>query len=147
MGKIDQGVFVLWVARHIFGGKLSYIGYGGKGKQVRDFIHIDDLFDILDIQLNNFNKYSGNIYNIGGGKENSVSLQELTKICEKVTGNKIRVASVKKNRPTDLISFITDCRKLKKISGWKPKKKAEETISDIAKWINENKEQLKNLLS
>ena len=41
MGKVDQGVFVLWVARHIFGGKLSYIGYEGKGKQVRDFIHID----------------------------------------------------------------------------------------------------------
>ena len=109
MGKIDQGVFVLWVARHIFDGKLSYIGYGGEGKQVRDFIHIDDLFDILDIQINDFNTYNGEIYNIGGGKENSVSLQELTKICEKVTGNTIEMTSVKENRPADLISFITDC--------------------------------------
>lgn len=147
MGKIDQGVFVLWVARHIFGGKLSYIGYGGEGKQVRDFIHIDDLFDILNIQLNNPDEYNGNIYNIGGGKENSVSLKELTQICEKVTGNKIEIASIKENRPADLISFITDCNKIKQISGWKPKKGAEETVTDIAKWINENKEQLKNILS
>lgn len=147
MGKIDQGVFVLWVARHIFGGKLSYIGYGGKGKQVRDFIHIDDLFDILDIQINDLKTYSGNIFNIGGGKENSVSLQELTEICEKTTGNKIKINSVKENRPADLISFITDCDKIKKISGWKPKKNAEKTVSDIANWINKNKEQLKDILS
>lgn len=147
MGKIDQGVFVLWVARHIFGGKLSYIGYGGKGKQVRDFIHIDDLFDILDIQINDPDKYNNSILNIGGGKENSVSLQELTKICEEVTGNKITISSVEENRPADLISFITDSNKIKSISGWKPKKGAKETVSDISKWINKNKEQLKNILS
>ncbi len=41
MGKVDQGVFALWVARHYFGGELSYIGYGGTGKQVRDLLHVD----------------------------------------------------------------------------------------------------------
>ena len=135
MGKVDQGVFVLWVARHIFGGKLSYISYGGEGKQVRDFIHIDDIFDIIDLQLNDFEKFNGNIYNIGGGLENSVSLRELTDICEKVTGNKIEISSIKENRPADLKLFITDCEKIKKMTGWKPKKNAEETISDIAQWI------------
>ncbi|MBU1167760.1 NAD-dependent epimerase/dehydratase family protein, partial [Patescibacteria group bacterium] len=64
MGKVDQGVFVLWVARHIYGGQLSYIGYGGEGKQVRDFIHIDDLFDILDIQLQDIDQFSTGVYNI-----------------------------------------------------------------------------------
>jgi len=132
MGKVDQGVFVLWVARHIFSGKLSYIGYGGEGKQVRDFIHIDDLFDILDIQLNDIEKFNGNIWNIGGGLESSVSLKELTEICEKVTGNKIEIDSVKDNRPADLKMFITDSTKIKKLTGWKPKKNAEETIKDIA---------------
>jgi CDP-paratose 2-epimerase len=147
MGKVDQGVFVLWVARHIFDRKLSYIGYGGTGKQVRDFIHIDDLFDILDIQLNDIGKFSGNIYNIGGGLENSVSLEELTAICERVTGKKIEIDSVKENRPADLKLFITDCEKIKKLTGWKPKKNAEETVKDIAEWINENKESLKPILS
>lgn len=147
MGKTDQGVFVLWVARHIFGGKLSYIGYGGEGKQVRDFIHIDDLFDILDIQINNIDKFNGQIYNIGGGKENSVSLQELTEICKEITGNSIEISSTKENRPADLISFITDCSKIKNLTGWKPKKDIRQTVSDITNWINENKDQLKDILT
>jgi CDP-paratose 2-epimerase len=146
MGKVDQGVFVLWVARHIFGGKLSYIGYGGRGKQVRDFIHIEDLFEILDIQLNDPDKFNGQIFNVGGGKENSVSLMELTEICQRVTGNKIGIGSVTENRPADLISFITDCSKIRNLTGWKPKINAEQTVKDIADWINNNKEQLKNIL-
>ena len=147
MGKVDQGVFVLWVARHLFGGKLSYIGYGGTGKQVRDFVHVDDLFDILNIQINAMEKFNGGTYNIGGGLENSLSLQELTALCQKVTGNKIELDSIKENRPADLKLFITDCRKMKNLTGWKPKKNAEQTVSDIAAWINKYRQQLKAILS
>jgi len=147
MGKVDQGVFVLWVARHIFGGKLSYIGYGGKGKQVRDFIHIDDLFDIVDLQLGDFSKYNGQIFNVGGGLTNSVSLGELTEICEKITGNKIEISESLEERPADLKLFITDCDRIKELANWAPKKNIESTISDITKWILSNKEQLKNILS
>src|SRR5579863_778718 len=38
MGKADQGVLALWVAAHYFGKSLTYIGFGGAGKQVRDFL-------------------------------------------------------------------------------------------------------------
>jgi len=147
MGKVDQGVFVLWVARHIFGGKLSYIGYGGKGKQVRDFIHIDDLFDIVDVQLNDFPKFSGRTFNVGGGIENSASLCELTKVCQEITGNIIEIGETPENRPADLKLFITDCAKIKKITGWQPKKDIRATISDIAKWILNNRKELKPILS
>jgi CDP-paratose 2-epimerase len=147
MGKVDQGVFVLWVARHVFGGKLSYIGYGGQGKQVRDFIHIDDIFDVLDIQLNNFEKFNGGIFNIGGGLENSVSLKELTVLCEKVTGKKIEIDSVAEDRPADMKLYVTDYSKIQKISGWKPKASIEKIAEDVAKWIEDNKEQLRPILS
>ena len=147
MGKVDQGVFVLWVARHIFGGKLSYIGYGGQGKQVRDFIHIDDLFDLLNIQINNINQFTGNTYNVGGGIKNSVSLKELTAMCEKVTGKRIHINSVSKARQADLKLFVTNSEKIKTLAKWKPKKDLEKTIIDIAKWINENKELLRPILS
>ena len=147
MGKVDQGVFVLWVAKHIFGGKLAYIGYGGKGKQVRDFIHIDDLFDLLDIQINDIVRYSGNTYNVGGGIENSTSLLELTAVCEKVTGNTIIIDSISETRQADLKSFITNSEKIKKIANWSPKRNLEQTVSDIAQWINENKELLRPILS
>lgn len=147
MGKVDQGVFVLWVARHIFGGELAYIGYGGEGKQVRDFIHIDDLFDILDIQLNDLDHFSGGIFNIGGGVDNSLSLMELTQLCEQVTGNSIKIISEKKTRPADLKSFIMDCSKITQLTGWKPRRNAQKTISDIAQWIQLNKSSLKPILS
>ena len=51
MGKVDQGVFTHWVLSHYFGRELSYIGYGGRGKQVRDLLHVDDLVDLVEDQL------------------------------------------------------------------------------------------------
>ena len=78
---------------------------------------------------------------------NSVSLRELTKICEKITGNKIEIGEISEERSADLKLFITDCDKIKKLTGWKPKKDIENTISDITKWIQDNKEILKPILS
>lgn len=146
MGKVDQGFIVLWLAKHIFGGELKYIGYNGSGKQVRDFIHIDDLFNIIDIQVNNFAKFNGQTFNVGGGINNSVSLIELTKICEKVTGKKIKITKEKKTRAGDLKIYITDSSKIQKLANWYPRKNIEQTVQDIYKWINENKESLKNIL-
>jgi len=145
-GKVDQGVFTLWMAAHYFKKELSYIGFGGKGKQVRDFIHINDLFDILDIELLNIDRYSGNIYNIGGGPKNSVSLSELTKICQKITGNKIKINSIKENRPNDILAYISDISKIKKQSHWQPSRNIETTMTDIYNWIKNNKDILKNIL-
>jgi len=50
-GQVDQGVVTLWVARHFFNRELGYYGYGGQGKQVRDMLHVADLFDLLCRQL------------------------------------------------------------------------------------------------
>jgi len=147
MGKIDQGVFVLWVAKHYFNQSLSYIGYGGEGKQVRDFIHIDDLYQSIKLQLENFDEYHGDTYNIGGGLENSVSLQELTALCEKVTGNKIEISSVKEDRPADLRFFITDSTKFLEKSGLTWDKNAEQTVKDIYEWIKDNEADLRSILA
>lgn len=147
MGKIDQGVFVLWVAKHYFKQSLSYIGYGGEGKQVRDFIHIDDLYRAIKLQLENFDDYDGQTYNIGGGLENSVSLRELTALCEQATGNKIDIASVKEDRPADLRFFITDSTKFMEQSGLSWQKNAEQTVRDIYEWIRDNEADLKPILA
>lgn len=147
MGKVDQGVFVLWVAKHYFKKSLSYIGYGGEGKQVRDFIHIDDLYSAIKIQLNNFNDYTDEVYNIGGGLENSVSLQELTKLCEKITGNKISIESIKEDRAADLRFFITDSSKFLEKSGLTWQKDSYTTVQEIYDWIKANEAQLEPILS
>ncbi len=51
MGKVDQGVFTHWMLAHHFRQPLSYIGFGGGGKQVRDLLHVEDLVDLVERQL------------------------------------------------------------------------------------------------
>ena len=75
MGKVDQGVFSLWMARHLKGGTLTYNGWNGLGKQVRDLLHIDDLADLVVTQVDAFETLDGQMFNAGGGRACSLSLQ------------------------------------------------------------------------
>jgi CDP-paratose 2-epimerase len=147
MGKIDQGVMVLWVARHFWKKPLSYIGYGGLGKQVRDMLHVDDLFRLIDIQASDLPKFSGRTLNVGGGSEISLSLKELTELCEKVTGNKIAIESVKEMRQADIRIYVTDNSAVTELSGWTPKIIPLQIVTEIAQWIKENENDLKPILS
>jgi len=145
-GKVDQGVVVFWVARHFWKQKLSYIGYGGKGKQVRDVLHVDDLYDLLLLQLNDMNTHSGQIYNVGGGRENSISLLELTALCEKYTGNRIGIQQISEDRPSDIRVYLTDYDKITQVTGWYPKRKVDQIIQDICQWIQKNENLLEGIL-
>ena len=69
MGKTDQGVFTHWMLAHHFGRELSYIGFGGSGKQVRDLLHVEDLLDLLERQLDAPERWDGVTVNVGGGRE------------------------------------------------------------------------------
>ena len=146
MGKTDQGVVTLWMAKHYWKQSLKYIGYGGTGKQVRDILHVDDLVDLIDLQIHEIDKFSGKVYNIGGGLENSASLLEMTAICEKITGNKISISSQIQTRPADLRMYITDNSLIEKEIGWKPKKSVEQVFTDIYSWIKANEKQLETIL-
>jgi CDP-paratose 2-epimerase len=146
MGKTDQGVVTLWMAKHYWKQSLKYIGYGGTGKQVRDILHIDDLVDLIDLQIHEIEKFSGKVYNVGGGLENSASLLEMTAICEKITENKISISSEIQTRPADLRMYITDNSLIEKEIGWKPKKSVEQVFTDIYGWIRENEKELETIL-
>ena len=84
MGKVDQGFIVLWMARHLYGGALAYTGFGGEGLQVRDILHVDDLYDLLRCNCAQLDRHSGATYNVAGGIERSVSLRELTEWCQRL---------------------------------------------------------------
>ncbi len=146
MGKTDQGVVTLWMAKHYWQQSLKYIGYGGLGKQVRDLLHVEDLIDLIDIQIHQIEQFKGKVYNAGGGINTSASLLEMTKICEEITGNKIVIESEMETRPADLKMFVTDNTKIEKEIGWQPKHGVKSIFSDIFKWINENEDQLKPIL-
>ena len=137
-GKQDQGFISLWVAKHLSKRKLSYIGFGGYGNQVRDVIHIDDVCQIILLQIKKFNKCYNQTFNIGGGIKNSISLKQLTKKCEKITKNKLKIINKKKTSIFDIPYYVTDNSKIKKYYHWKPVKNIDQIIKDVYNWLNDN---------
>ncbi len=132
MAKADQGVVAFWVAAHCLDRGLKYIGFGGTGKQVRDFLHIDDFCDLVLDQIANIDAYAGRHWNVGGGVANSVSLREATELCREVTGRTVEVMATDENRPADLRFYITDHRAVSAVRGWHPQRDARRTVGDIA---------------
>ena len=146
MGKVDQGVVMLWVACHLFRKDLSYIGYKGTGKQVRDVLHIDDLCDLVLLQIKRLDEFNGEIFNVGGGMKNSISLQEMTTLCREITGETIPLGSDPNTRSNDLIWYITDNSRVSRSFDWEPKRTVRDTITDINQWLCSNRDVLYNII-
>ena len=146
MGKVDQGVFALWVAAHRFGRELSYVGWGGTGKQVRDLLHVDDLCELLETQLTRFDNVAGQTFNVGGGVDNSLSLLEATRICQEITGRALSVRSVPETRSADVKWYIGDNQKVAKATGWQPKRTPHDILVSIDNWLAEAGPAVQHLL-
>jgi CDP-paratose 2-epimerase len=138
MGKVDQGVFTFWMLAHHFGRALSYIGFGGQGKQVRDLLHVEDLLDLLEEQLGDPGRWDGVTANVGGGRECSLSLLETTELCAEIAGRRIEISSVAETRPGDVPSYVSDCRKLFTLTEWRPRRTPRQILGDIHEWIKAN---------
>jgi CDP-paratose 2-epimerase len=137
MAKADQGVITYWIAKHQYQEKLTYIGFGGQGKQARDVLHVQDLCDLILLQAGDIKKYHGQTYNVGGGLQNTVSLHELTEFCQG-RFKSIPVGSDEQNRPDDVRIYVTDNSKITKHSDWTPRRSAEQCFNDIADWLQVN---------
>ena len=133
----------LWMGKHINKKSLSYIGFGGFGNQVRDVLHIDDVCEIIFKQIVNFSKIKNITFNIGGGKKNSVSLKELTNLCQRISSNKIRIKKIKKTSDYDIPYFITDNSKIYNYYKWKPTRSINSILWDIYFWLSANNDLLK----
>jgi CDP-paratose 2-epimerase len=146
MGKVDQGVFSLWLLAHHFGRPLKYIGYEGSGKQVRDLLHVDDLFDALRIQLDQIDTLQGHTFNVGGGREGSLSLLETTLLCESVTGRTTEITPEPTARTGDIPVYVSDCQALQNATGWTPRRTPEDILNDTYAWIQEHDGELQRVL-
>jgi CDP-paratose 2-epimerase len=138
-GKQDQGFVSLWIAKHLYQKKLSYIGFGGRGHQVRDILHVDDVCNIIFLQIKKLNKIYNKTFNIGGGLKNSLSLYDLTKKCNKMTNNEIKITRKKTTSIFDIPYYITDNKKIFKTYKWKPSKNVDLIIKDTYEWLKNNK--------
>jgi CDP-paratose 2-epimerase len=135
MGKVDQGVFTHWMLAHHFGKPLSYIGFGGKGKQVRDLLHVEDLVALVERQLLAQEAWDGRTVNVGGGRACSLSLLETTAICRELTGNEVPIEPVEQTRAGDVPIYLSDCTKVFGLDEWRPQHSAEQVLTDIHDWI------------
>jgi CDP-paratose 2-epimerase len=146
MGKVDQGVFTHWVLSHYFGRELTYLGYGGRGKQVRDLISIDDVVELVEDQLLRPDHWAGLVANIGGGREVSLSLVETTELCEELTGNRLSIASDPETRAGDVPIYLSDCDLLYGHTDWRPRRGPRQILEAIFLWINEHERAVERAL-
>jgi CDP-paratose 2-epimerase len=135
------------MARHIYGGALKYIGFGGAGKQVRDMLHIDDLLELMDHEIRHIDTLNGRTFNVGGGVDVSASLCEMTALCRQISGKTIPIGHDPDNRPADIRIYITDNSRVNKATGWLPTRSVARIFEDIHGWIVENEDALRPVLA
>lgn len=147
MGKVDQGFVTLWAARHLYGGQLSYTGYGGEGLQVRDILHVADLYDLISRQLAEIKRHSGATYNVGGGPKTSVSLAELTALCRERAGHTLAIAKQAETHAADIPYYVSDNTAIAQATGWAPRFDVHHILDDIFAWLETNTSSLRPILS
>jgi len=147
MGHAEQGVFAHWMVAHAFQRPLAYIGFGGRGHQVRDVLHVADLADLIDIQLRQRDQLQGEVVNAGGGLDTSVSLLEFTRKCEALTGNHLEMGSKPETRPGDVPVYITDNTRVTGRFGWTPRRSIDDIAGDLYAWVREHEAALRATLS
>jgi CDP-paratose 2-epimerase len=146
MGKVDQGVFTYWMLAHHFRRPLSYIGFGGAGKQVRDLLHVQDLLELIDEQLCHPERWAGATVNVGGGRDCSLSLCETTELCRQITGHAVEMRASSEDRPGDIPIYISDCSRLHELTGWRARRGPAEILTDIHAWIAQHEAALAQAL-
>jgi CDP-paratose 2-epimerase len=113
----------------------------GNGKQVRDVLHAEDLISLYHSAFSHKESASGNIYNIGGGLENSLSLLELFEILRKKLSLPEPLTFVRlPPRQSDQKWFVADIRKAEAQLGWKPVVAAGAGLDRMLEWTSSNKD-------
>ena len=135
-GIEDQGWVAWFVIAALTGRPITIYG---DGKQVRDLLFVEDLLDAYDLALENLEKAAGQIYNIGGGKDFSLSIwKEFGPLLERELGEEIPV-SWEDWRPGDQRVFIADIEKARLDLGWEPKVDPETGIGILFEWARANR--------
>lgn len=131
-GFEDQG----WVAHFVIANLLKRpITIYGNGKQVRDLLYVEDLIEAYDKFFRSSIKHD--VYNIGGGPENTTSLLEFIDMIEKETKISMKY-SFSDWRPSDQKVYISDISKMSKELNWRPKTNPKEGVGLLVEWVKAN---------
>lgn len=135
-GVEDQGWVAWFVIAAVIGRPITIYG---DGRQVRDVLFIDDLLDAYDAAIKKIDRAAGQVYNIGGGSDKTLSVwQEFAPLLERLMGSSIPV-SWGGWRPGDQRVYISDIRKAGQELGWRPKVGVEEGVRRLYDWVQANR--------
>jgi CDP-paratose 2-epimerase len=136
-GIEDQGWLAWFVIAAIQGKPITIYG---DGKQVRDVLHVDDLMDAYDAAQMHIDTAAGQVFNVGGGPENTLSIWvEFGAILGRLLGMEIPI-SRSDWRPGDQKIFVSDIRKAERELAWKPKIGVEEGIQRLVAWVRDHRQ-------
>lgn len=134
-GVEDQGWLAWFLIATLFSIPLTIYG---NGKQVRDLLSVDDLIQVYEKAIQHIKTTSGQIYNIGGGRDNALSIWlECAPLIESIAGSLPQV-TYKNERPGDQPYFIADIRKAKRDFGWVPTISYKKGIQKLYTWLQNN---------
>ncbi|HSM85089.1 MAG TPA: GDP-mannose 4,6-dehydratase [Candidatus Limnocylindrales bacterium] len=133
-GTEDQG----WVAHFLYSAlQQRPVAIYGDGCQVRDVLCVHDLVRAFEAVRQKQNVTAGQIYNVGGGFENTTSLLELIDSIEELTGHRLDYM-VEQSRPGDQLVYVSDSSKLHRDTGWKPGISLKSTLKMLRDFWEEN---------
>ncbi|MBU0766671.1 GDP-mannose 4,6-dehydratase [Patescibacteria group bacterium] len=141
MGVEDQGWVAWFMIAALYGRPVTIYG---NGKQVRDLLFVDDLIRCYDLCIGNIDKISGQVYNIGGGSQNTLSLLEFLKLLKYEMDMDINY-SFGGVRPGDQPIFVSDNSKFGSATAWSANTDVSTGISKLLDWLKENKEVLNSI--
>lgn len=134
-GTEDQG----WVAHFLISAlQEDPIIIYGNGKQVRDILYVDDLIDAFMLTREKIDSLAGEVFNIGGGPENTVSLLEILRLIKEKADKEMNV-SFADWRTGDQYYYVSNTDKFKEVTGWKPKHSIDKGIENLVRWLCENR--------
>jgi CDP-paratose 2-epimerase len=135
MGLEDQG----WIAHFCISARLGRpITIYGDGKQVRDVLWIDDLVEAYEAAARAMPRSAGEVYNIGGGPEHTVSVwREFAPMLERLAGAPLAVRHAGW-RPGDQPVYVSDIGKARRELGWRPRVPLAEGLERLWKWTDAN---------
>ena len=130
-GTPDQGIFSYWINAHLRRRPLRYIGFDGKGKQVRDALHPRDLSALLDAQMSANRSDGQRIYTAGGGPQNTMSLAQLNAWCDARFDPHAPQSDVRP-RIYDIPWLVMDNCDAQRSFGWSVEVSLEKLLTEIA---------------
>ncbi len=135
-GNEDQG----WVAHFLYSALAGMpLRIYGDGRQVRDVLCVHDLLRAFEAARERQSITAGQIYNLGGGPDNTTSLLELIEQIEDLTGRRVQY-DADRRRPGDQSIYVTDFSKFQRDTGWRPNYSVRETVGEIYRWWRANRE-------